>query len=239
MFHRLLSKNRVFMALVLVLVFVASGLLYLNTVNRQATRDIQRPQERVNAPKPPPPGETYESGHWHGDVWHTESHETPSADAAATRLSQPSQRPDVFTPSEITVAYQALRAKYPKQTNNPPPFEDVPVDLHDFEATKTAYIDHFNFYVEHGGNIPEVFESSRDIRIANAIMSNIRNAAYPTFGLWTRAQCDEIREMHRRYFDFEGVKALNITRVKELLDQGYSITEARNKASAEAKEANQ
>ena len=24
--------------------------------------------------KPPPPGETAESGHWHGDVWHTEPH---------------------------------------------------------------------------------------------------------------------------------------------------------------------
>ncbi|MXY29203.1 hypothetical protein F4Y59_13720 [Candidatus Poribacteria bacterium] len=75
MFHRLLSKNRFFMALVLVLVFVASGLLYLNTVKRQATRDIQSTQERVNAPKPPPPGETAESGHWHGDVWHAEPHE--------------------------------------------------------------------------------------------------------------------------------------------------------------------
>ncbi|MDE0424271.1 MAG: hypothetical protein OXN25_05340 [Candidatus Poribacteria bacterium] len=238
MFNRLLSKNRVFIALVLAVVFVASGLLYLNTVNRQATRDIQRTQERVNAPKPPPPGETAESGHWHGDEWHAEPHETPSADAAETRLSQPSQRPDIFTASEIAVAYQALRAKYPKQTNNPPPFEDVPVDLHDFEATKTAYIDHFNFYVEHYD--PEQgWSHTHELRIASAIMSNIRNAAYPTFGLWTRAQCDEIREMHRRYFDFKGVKALNITRVKELLDQGYSITEARNKASAEAREANQ
>ncbi|MYA58820.1 hypothetical protein F4X88_21295, partial [Candidatus Poribacteria bacterium] len=26
-------------------------------------------------PKPPPPGETYESGHWHGEEWHAEPHE--------------------------------------------------------------------------------------------------------------------------------------------------------------------
>lgn len=25
--------------------------------------------------KPPPPGETYETGHWHGDEWHSEAHE--------------------------------------------------------------------------------------------------------------------------------------------------------------------
>ena len=56
MFNRLLSQNRIFIALVLVLVFVASGLLYLNTVKRQADRDLQRTQERLNASKPPPPG---------------------------------------------------------------------------------------------------------------------------------------------------------------------------------------
>ncbi|MDE0424696.1 MAG: hypothetical protein OXN25_07505 [Candidatus Poribacteria bacterium] len=83
MFNRLLSQNRIFTALVLVLVFVASGLLYLNTVKRQADRDLQRTQERLNASKPPPPGETAESGHWHGDEWHTGSHETPAPAGAA------------------------------------------------------------------------------------------------------------------------------------------------------------
>ena len=28
-------------------------------------------------PKPPPPGETAESGHWHGDEWHAEPHGSP------------------------------------------------------------------------------------------------------------------------------------------------------------------
>ena len=94
MFHRLLSKNRFFMALVLVLVFVASGLFYLNTVKRQATRDIQSTQERVNAPKPPPPGETAESGHWHGDEWHAE----PDApvEVSEAEVSEPA------TPAELT-----------------------------------------------------------------------------------------------------------------------------------------
>lgn len=39
-------------------------------------------------PKPPPPGETAESGHWHGDEWHAEPHsETPEVSAGA--VSEP------------------------------------------------------------------------------------------------------------------------------------------------------
>ncbi|MDE0425437.1 MAG: hypothetical protein OXN25_11250 [Candidatus Poribacteria bacterium] len=96
MLNRLLSKNRVFMALVLAVVFVASGLLYLNTVNRQATRDIQRTQERVNAPKPPPPGETAESGHWHGDEWHAEPHEPIEvSEGQVSQSSTPTERTQV------------------------------------------------------------------------------------------------------------------------------------------------
>ena len=31
--------------------------------------------QRQAPPKPPPPGETAESGHWHGDEWHAEPHD--------------------------------------------------------------------------------------------------------------------------------------------------------------------
>ncbi len=30
--------------------------------------------EKLTISKPPPPGETAESGHWHGNVWHAETH---------------------------------------------------------------------------------------------------------------------------------------------------------------------
>ena len=106
MLNRLLSQNRIFIALVLALVFVASGLLYLNTVKRQATRDIQRPQARVNAPKPPPPGETAESGHWHGDVWHAEPHESVEV---APKPVQPPKAAETVAVFEVT---EAMKQRY-------------------------------------------------------------------------------------------------------------------------------
>ena len=78
MLKNLLSNNPIFGALVCVLVFVAGGLLYLNAVNRQPPKDpiiIYKPVEVEKKPKPPPPGETFETGHWHGDEWHTGSHD--------------------------------------------------------------------------------------------------------------------------------------------------------------------
>ena len=97
MFKRLFSDNRIFIAAVCLLVFIAAGLLYLQTVKRDAQREVQRTQEIVTQrqtpttqaqparPKPPPPGETAETGHWHGDVWHTQPHEAP---AEGQRIAQ-------------------------------------------------------------------------------------------------------------------------------------------------------
>ena len=92
MFKQLLSDNRIFIAAVCLLVFIAGGLLYLQTVKQEATRDVQRTQEIVKQQlppkteaKPPPPGETAETGHWHGDVWHTGRHDSP---AEGQRIAQ-------------------------------------------------------------------------------------------------------------------------------------------------------
>ena len=109
MLNRLLSKNRVFMALVLAVVFVASGLLYLNTVKRQATRDIQSTQERVNAPKPPPPGETAESGHWHGDEWHTEPH--APVEVSEAEVSEPATSPELTPVQGGSGSVDAVKAQ--------------------------------------------------------------------------------------------------------------------------------
>ena len=84
MLKQLLSDNRIFTAAVCLLVFIAGGLLYLQTVKQEAKRDVQRTQEIIKQQqtltteaKPPPPGETPETGHWHGDVWHSTPHKTP------------------------------------------------------------------------------------------------------------------------------------------------------------------
>lgn len=255
MFKQLFSDNRLFIAVFCLLVFIAGGLLYLQVVKQEGRRAVQRTQEIVRqqqppktdsqpaTPKPPPPGETAESGHWHGDVWHAEPHatervdlptgETPSANADSKQILIPIQPPDASSAGDLPLgdlstaaAYQALREKYPDQTNNPYPFENVPVDLWDFEATKTAFMDNFNFYVAEGGNKPEVFNNSREVRIASAIMANIYNAAQPWFGLFTPEQCEEIKEMRRRYREFNGVK-VNHDRVWELVhNEGYSVLEA-------------
>ena len=97
MLKQLLLDNRIFIAAVCLLVFIAGGLLYLQTVKRDAQRDVKRTQKRVEQrdipktegqttpPKPPPPGETVESGHWHGDEWHTGRHDSP---AEGQRIAQ-------------------------------------------------------------------------------------------------------------------------------------------------------
>lgn len=211
MLVQLLSKKRVFIPLVLVLVFVASSLLYLHSVKRQATLDLKRTQAIVNRPKPPPPGETAESGHWHADEWHAEPHSpdtphtSPPSAVAETQTPPPHQRrePPAWASWDFQAAYQRLREQYPDQTQNPPPFENVPVNLWDFQATKTAFMDNFNFYVEHY-DPKEEWSHTRELRIASAVMMNIHNAAEPTFGLFTPEQCEEIKVLYRDLRKFEG-----------------------------------
>ena len=219
---------------VFIVAIVAVGLYLLTTqtpkdpiINK--TTEVEKPQAEV------PVGDTSQGGHFHEDgTWHAGPHETPRADEGQIR--SPSQLPNASsevgsavvpqrspTPSE---AYQALREKYPGQTQNPTPFEDVPVDLWDFEATKKAFQDHFKFYVEQGGNKPEVFNNNREVRIADAIMGNIDNAAKPWFGLFTPEQCEEIDALYQLYFDFNGI-TVNHDRVSELVkNEGYSVSEA-------------
>ena len=197
---------------------------------------IYKPVETEQPTAKAPVGDTSQGGHWHGDQWHAEPHETPAADE--TPRSQPRQRPETRLDAQASIpvppeaAYQALREKYPEQTNNPSPFENVPVDLWDFEATKKAFMDHFNFYMEHY-DPKEGWSHTRELRIAAAVMTNIDNAAKPWFGLFTPEQCKEINALHQRYFDFKGVK-VNHDRVWDLVhNEGYSVSEALDISSEE------
>ena len=233
----MLNKNVWIPILILVLIAIGFGLFYGRQVAKQEPVKVYKPVDvsKPATPKPPPPGETAESGHWHGDEWHSQPHapatpNTPPRNAETAETQNPpphhSREPASWSSWDFQAAYQGIREKYPDQTQNPPPFENVPVDLWDFQATKIAFMDNFNFYVAKGGNKPEVFENNREVRIAEAVMANIYNAAEPTFGLFTPEQCEEIKEMRRRYFDFKGVK-VNHDRVWELVhDEGYSVTEA-------------
>ena len=78
MFKQLFSDNRIFIAAVCLLVFLAGGLIYLIVVKSHARRDVQRTQkivEQLQTPKTerqPAPG-----GHYHADgTYHVGSHET-------------------------------------------------------------------------------------------------------------------------------------------------------------------
>ena len=93
MFKKLLSNNRIFGAIVCVMVFIAGGLLYLQFVQRQAARDIQRTQEIIKqqqTPKTRTAAHTEDGGHWHGDEWHAEPHpETPGVSAGEAEPHTP------------------------------------------------------------------------------------------------------------------------------------------------------
>ena len=223
---------------VFLLAIIGVGLYYLQTRSPKDPIIIYKAVDVETKPKPPPPGETYQTGHWHGDEWHKGSHDAhaevttpegkPGTPVDAQNAQPVNAHIDATMPDgwDTSTPYQKLREKYPDQTQNPHPFENVPVDLWDFEATKTAFMDHFNFYVEQGGNKPEVFNNNREVRIAAAIMANIYNASKPWVGLFTPEQREEIKEMRRSYREFNGVK-VNHDRVWELVhNEGYSVSEA-------------
>ena len=63
----------------LVIAITAVGFYILQAQSEKEPVKIYKaaPPEGVanSQPKPPPPGQTYETGHWHGDEWHAEPHE--------------------------------------------------------------------------------------------------------------------------------------------------------------------
>ena len=60
---------------VFLLAIIGVGLYLLQTQPPKDPIVIYKAAEVETKPKPPPPGETYETGHWHGDEWHKGSHD--------------------------------------------------------------------------------------------------------------------------------------------------------------------
>ena len=118
------------------LAVIGCGLFYGRKVTEQEPREVYKPIETEKQPtvevpvigKLPPPGETAEGGHWHGDEWHAEPHDT-SAEAQQPPPSQQSAReetPDApQTPTQLPADFVN-----PTSTSSNPLFADgVPEHL--------------------------------------------------------------------------------------------------------------
>lgn len=71
----MLSKRVWIPILIVLLVVVGSVMFYGQQVATQPDTTRFMPVETPQEQKPSPPGESYETGHWHGDYWHSVAHE--------------------------------------------------------------------------------------------------------------------------------------------------------------------
>ena len=103
----MLSK-KFWIPVVLILIGVVIGTVFWGQrLDSQEPVKVYKPVEvtEIAQPKPPPPGETYETGHWHGDEWHAEPHE-PVVEADAP--------PERFIDAELA-AYEASLSHYTEE----------------------------------------------------------------------------------------------------------------------------
>ena len=111
--------------MIVLLAVIGYGLFHRQKTADQAPITIIQPVEVENPdpPKPPPPRETAESGHWHGDEWHAdphETHQTPAVSAGQSYIPEGAAVTPNFPPVDpnadpIEEAYKRL--EYIK--NNP------------------------------------------------------------------------------------------------------------------------
>ncbi len=142
-----LRKNWLpFSVFVLAIAVVGCGLLYQKKkVANQEPIVIYKAVEVEKKPKPPPPGETYETGHWHGDVWHAEPHdahapaevsqpplvsageagEAPPAPAESTPILSTPQRPADFINPTSKSSNPLFADGVPEHLQCPPELIDV------------------------------------------------------------------------------------------------------------------
>ncbi len=94
---RSILLNRLLIGLLILAICAVAGFYLLQMQQPKSPIIIYKPvevEQRVE-PKPPPPGESAESGHWHGDEWHSTPHETHEvSDEAALRSPPLSNTPN-------------------------------------------------------------------------------------------------------------------------------------------------
>ncbi|MCG9131568.1 hypothetical protein J5I95_07800 [Candidatus Poribacteria bacterium] len=103
--------------LIVLLAIIGCGLFYnQKTANQEPVMSIKPVGvERPPAEKPPPPGETAESGHWHGNHWHSQPHEPVSVEDVGVPLESPPSASTKYIPVErIENVEEYLRTQPPE-----------------------------------------------------------------------------------------------------------------------------
>ena len=126
-------KNRLFIGVLVfaLLLLMGCGLYYGRKVATQAPVKVYKPVEVETKPKPPPPGETAESGHWHGDEWHAEPHEAPPTAQSTPTTAPPGVTTGGYWSNGVYHRPAGYMPAYPSgQTSSNPYFKDgVPEHL--------------------------------------------------------------------------------------------------------------
>ena len=211
MFKDLFSNRLLIGALAFFILCVGGSLLYQQSVKRQVAEQMAK--EMILKPKEPPKPTIRPPL----STWKAEPHD-PSSEVPSVN---PVTRPVDVSESRGVKWEDAHRAMHTsKGAGNPHPFQNVPVDLWDFEATKAAMIENINFVKANWD--PKVY--NREVSIADSLTANISNAAMsPEFGLFTPEQCKELRALRMDLLAFKGIER---GRAKALQEQGYTLDEA-------------
>ena len=174
-----LFSNRLFIGALAFFVLCVGGSLFYSHHSKQKgeavlseTQDrVKQWNERQNPTTEVKAGDTSQGGDFRADgTWHDEPQETSSL--AEVDTSAPVQVSGISAPQR----------DYSRGAGNPPPFENLPVDLWDFEATKATMIENIN-YVKANWD-PETFvhkDLGREMRIAYAIATNISHVTLTGF----------------------------------------------------------
>ena len=116
-------RKRVWIPILIVLLAVMGcGLFYNSRVSTQEpVKFYKRVEVETSAtPKPLPPGETAESGHWHGDEWHAEPHETPSVDVPSAKIQADDEIPPAVSWSPVAWSNPLMPDEIPAPLKMPP-----------------------------------------------------------------------------------------------------------------------
>lgn len=110
--------------LVFIVVIAAAGFVILQTLPPKDPIIIYKAVDVETKPKPPPPGETYETGHWHGDEWHANDAHAPVevATPVDAQIAQP-VNPQLQDPANAQIpaptqdpSEESTRTRTPQET---------------------------------------------------------------------------------------------------------------------------